>query len=276
MYFLALLRCCSNLFLGETEQIPSDSATGSAINIFFYNVEVVNNVTNIVLEWTLGSEKKTQVLDVNSVTRMVNELRTTVPQPPGVTFKVMRQDDRSSLKVNNVEEMEVLPSTSREEFTVLDITSEKGKLIISVLLCDGKFTDIGVQYKMFYAFYLRILIYIYIYFILFSSLDSFGEELHIFYFNYQFVNRAGVQIEISFNEFGRPEKVTLDVDDVLNWLRIFRARSAPAFVLRANIKSNDAPIKINGQDSYRMEASDHRDEVFVIDVSQNGKLCIYV
>jgi len=123
--------------LGETEQIPSDSATGSAINIFFYNVEVVNNVTKIVLEWTLGSEKKTQVLDVNSVTRMVNELRTTVPQPPGVTFKVMRQDDRSSLMVNNVEEMEVLPSTSREEFTVLDVTSGKGMILfISVHLCE--------------------------------------------------------------------------------------------------------------------------------------------
>ena len=61
------------------------------------------------------------------MTRMVNELRTTVPQPPGVTFKVMRQDDRSSLLVNNVEEMEVLPSTSREEFTVLNIASSKGK-----------------------------------------------------------------------------------------------------------------------------------------------------
>lgn len=57
---------------------------------------------------------------------MVNELRTTVPQPPGVTFKVMRQDDRSTLFVNNVEEMEVLPSTSREEFTVLDIVTSKG------------------------------------------------------------------------------------------------------------------------------------------------------
>jgi len=70
--------------------------------------------------------------------------------------------------------------------------------------------------------------------------------------------------------------VTLDIDDVLNWLRIFRARTAPSFVLRANIKSNDAPIKINGQESYRMEASDQRDEVFVIDVSQNGRLCACV
>ena len=49
------------MFSGDTESIPSESATGSAINIFFYNVEVVNNVTKIVLEWTLGSEKKTQV-----------------------------------------------------------------------------------------------------------------------------------------------------------------------------------------------------------------------
>ena len=94
----------------------------------------------------------------------------------------------------------------------------------------------------------------------------------MYYFNYQFVNNAGVQIEISFTEFGRPEKVTLDVDDVLNWLRIFRARSPPSFVLRANIKSNDQPIKINGEESYKMTPNDHRDEVFVIDVSATGKI----
>lgn len=100
--------------------------------------------------------------------------------------------------------------------------------------------------------------------------DTYGEELHVHYFNYQFVNHAGVQIEVSFTEFGRPEKVTLDVDDVLNWLRIFRARSAPSFVLKANIKSNDVPIKINGEDSYRMVPSTQRDEVFVIDISVKG------
>ena len=103
-----------------------------------------------------------------------------------------------------------------------------------------------------------------------QQLDTYGEELHIYYFNYQFVNRAGVQIEVSFTEFGRPEKVTLDVDDVLNWLRIFRARSPPSFVLKANIKSNDVPIKINGEDSYRMVSSTQRDEVFVIDISVKG------
>lgn len=100
--------------------------------------------------------------------------------------------------------------------------------------------------------------------------DTYGEELHVYYFNYQFVNHAGVQIEVSFTEFGRPEKVTLDVDDVLNWLRIFRARSPPSFVLKANIKSNDVPIKINGEDLYRMVSSTQRDEVFVIDISVKG------
>lgn len=111
------------------EHMTNEASTETPINIFFYNVEVVNNETKIVLEWTLGSDRKTQVLDVNSVTRMVNELRTTVPQPPGVTFKVSRYSDRSSLLINNIEEMEVLPSTSREEFTVLDIRSTRGKEI---------------------------------------------------------------------------------------------------------------------------------------------------
>lgn len=108
------------------EHLTNEVVAGTPINIFYYNVEVVNNETKIVLEWTLGSDRKTQVLEVNSVTRMVNELRTTVPQPPGVTFKVSRHVDRSGLLINNVEEMEVLPSTSREEFTVLDIASKKG------------------------------------------------------------------------------------------------------------------------------------------------------
>lgn len=98
----------------------------SPINIFYYNVEVVNNQTRIILEWTLGSERKSQVLDVHSVTRMVNELRTTVPQPPGVTFKVLRESDRIPLLVNNDDEIEVSPSLSREEFTVLDIAMNKG------------------------------------------------------------------------------------------------------------------------------------------------------
>lgn len=82
--------------------------------------------TELVFSHSCYNTFKPKVLDANSVTRMVNELRTTVPQPPGVTFKVMRQDDRSTLLINNVEEMEVLPSTSREEFTVLDIVTSKG------------------------------------------------------------------------------------------------------------------------------------------------------
>lgn len=93
----------------------------------------------------------------------------------------------------------------------------------------------------------------------------------MFYFNYQFVNHAGVAIEVSFNEFGRPEKVTLDADDVLNWLRIFRARALPVFVLRASVKSNDAPLKINGENVYEMQPMNQRNEVLVIDISNNGK-----
>lgn len=100
--------------------------TNSPINIFYYNVEVVNNETKIILEWTLGSERKSQILEIHSVTRMVNELRTTVPQPPGVTFKVLRHADRSPLYIDGQEEMEVLPSTSREEFSLLPISSVKG------------------------------------------------------------------------------------------------------------------------------------------------------
>ena len=57
---------------------------------------------------------------------MVNELKTALPQPPGVTFKVLKYSDRSPLLINNQEEMEVLSSVSREEFTVLDIQSAKG------------------------------------------------------------------------------------------------------------------------------------------------------
>ena len=75
---------------------------------------------------TLDIPPFAQVLDIHSVTRMVNELRTTVPQPPGVTFKVLRESDRQPLLVNNDDEIELSPSISREEFTVLDISTKKG------------------------------------------------------------------------------------------------------------------------------------------------------
>ena len=112
----------SFLFLGKRNPLlPQPS-----VNIFYYNVEVVNNETKILLEWTLGSERKSQVLDVKSVTRMVNELRTTVPQPPGVTFRAYKFDDRSPLLINNDDEVEVLPSSQREEFALLEVTTTKG------------------------------------------------------------------------------------------------------------------------------------------------------
>ena len=125
-------------YLSYPDQKVSVQAAGAAstsppINIFFYNVEVVNNETKIILEWILGSEQKSQVLEVRSVTRMVNELKTALPQPPGVTFKVLKYSDRSPLLINNQEEMEVLSSVSREEFTVLDIQAAKGnKVIVTV------------------------------------------------------------------------------------------------------------------------------------------------
>ena len=60
---------------------------------------------------------------------MVDELHTTVPQPPDVTFKVYRQYDRALMYINGEEEMEVPPATSREEFTLFQITSTKGKKV---------------------------------------------------------------------------------------------------------------------------------------------------
>lgn len=99
-----------------------------AINIFYYNVEVVSNETRIILEWTIGSEKKTQELQINSIMRVRNELRTSVPQPPGVLFRAYTYGDKSPLIINSDEgDAEVMPSTSREEFTVLEVTRVKGK-----------------------------------------------------------------------------------------------------------------------------------------------------
>ena len=60
--------------------------------------------------------------------RVRNELRTPVPQPPGVLFRAFKYDDKSQMIINNDEaDAEVLPSTSREEFTILELSSTKGK-----------------------------------------------------------------------------------------------------------------------------------------------------
>lgn len=95
--------------------------------------------------------------------------------------------------------------------------------------------------------------------------------MNVYYFNYQFVNYAGGQVDISFEEFGRPETVRLDADDVLNWLRVFRSREDPFFVLKATNKSNGVPLKINGEDEYHMMSHDNRLDVFVIDISATGE-----
>ena len=103
------------------------STTQLVINIFYYNVEIVSNETQIILEWTIGSEKKAQVIQVNSIMRVRNELKTSVPQPPGVLFKAYNFDDKSQLIINNDDiDTEVMPSTSREEFTVLEVSRMKG------------------------------------------------------------------------------------------------------------------------------------------------------
>ncbi len=99
-----------------------------AINIFFYNVEVISKEKKIILEWTIGSDKRSQVLEINAIMRVRNEMKTSVPQPPGVMFKAYRFEDKLPLVINNDEtEVEVMPSSSREEFTLLEVTASKGK-----------------------------------------------------------------------------------------------------------------------------------------------------
>ena len=111
------------------------STSQLVINIFYYNVEVISNETQIILEWTIGSEKKTQLIQVNSIMRVRNELKTSVPQPPGVIFRAYSFDDKSQLIINNDDaNTEVMPSTSRDEFTVLEVTRTKGLLFVLIVV----------------------------------------------------------------------------------------------------------------------------------------------
>ena len=106
------------------------STSQLVINIFYYNVEIVSNETQIILEWTIGSERKTQVIQINSIMRVRNELKTSVPQPPGVLFRAYSIEDKSLLIINNDDvDTEVMPSTSREEFTVLEVSRTKGEFL---------------------------------------------------------------------------------------------------------------------------------------------------
>ena len=134
---LAFLSCmCSSLIL-LTLFYQGDmnvSTSQLVINIFYYNVEVISNETQIILEWTIGSEKKTQLIQVNSIMRVRNELKTSVPQPPGVIFRAYSFDDKSQLIINNDDaDTEVMPSTSRDEFTVLQVTRTKGVLFVLIV-----------------------------------------------------------------------------------------------------------------------------------------------
>lgn len=109
-----------------------------------------------------------------------------------------------------------------------------------------------------------------------SVLDNQGEELKTYFFNYQFLNNVGSQVDISFNEFGRPEKVTLDTDDVLNWLRVFRSRQDPFFFLKATNKSTGTPLKINGADEYAMKCHTSRNSIDIINISASGKNQVFI
>ena len=89
-------------------------------------------------------------------------------------------------------------------------------------------------------------------------------------FNYQLVNKVGGPVEISFEEFGRLERVTVDTDDILNWLRIFRSRTVPVFNLQAKSKQTGVPVKINGQDTFMLQTTNNRNQLIVVDITEQG------
>ena len=62
---------------------------------------------------------------------LAKSIKITLNPIPGVTFKVFRESDSSLLMLNNQDEIEVLPSPSREEFTVLTVNSTKGEYFLS-------------------------------------------------------------------------------------------------------------------------------------------------
>lgn len=96
-------------------------------------------------------------------------------------------------------------------------------------------------------------------------------ELKKFTYNYQIVNKIGVDITISYSEFGLMEKINLPPEEILDWYRVFRATKEPIFTIRASIKGGGMNFLIGGQTEYNLKAMTEENLLVVLPVTAESK-----
>ena len=107
------------------------------------------------------------------------------------------------------------------------------------------------------------------------SLILSGNETAIepkqYTFNYQIVNKVGVNIVISYSEFGWKEDINLAPEEILDWYRVFRAIKEPVFTIRASIKGGGMNLLIAGQTEYSLKTMVEDNMLIVLPVTAESK-----
>ena len=101
--------------------------------------------------------------------------------------------------------------------------------------------------------------------------DTRSNELKVYRYNYQILNKVGSEIVISYSEFGRLEKIALNSDDILDWFRIFKSTFEPEFTLVATLHGSGIPLLLNGQKEYKLTTVENPDTLVVIPVTIESK-----
>ena len=104
----------------------------------------------------------------------------------------------------------------------------------------------------------------------FSGNESVVEPRK-YVFNYQIVNKVGIEIIISYSEFGWKEDITLSSEEILDWYRVFRAIKEPVFTIRSSIKGGGMNFLIAGQTEYTLKAMNEENSLIVLPVTAESK-----
>ena len=108
-------------------------------------------------------------------------------------------------------------------------------------------------------------------------LDNETEvEAKKYTFNYQIVNKVGVEVVISYSEFGWKEEINLSPEEILDWYRVFQAIKEPAFTIRASIKGGGMNFLIAGQIEYSLKPMSEENSIIVLPVTAESKNLFYI
>lgn len=88
------------------------------------------------------------------------------------------------------------------------------------------------------------------------------------------MNKVGIEIIISYSEFGLHEKVSLAQDEILDWYRVFRATKEPVFAITASMNGGGMEFLIAGQNGYSLKSMAEDNLLVVLPVTAESKLIV--